>query len=1064
MTPSLPPSFSPDSVAIVGAAVRFPGAPTLEAYRRLLLEGRQAMRPIPAERLAGSLHAALSRQPGYVAMESTLEDIEVFDAGFFGLSPREALILDPQHRHLLECTWHAYEQAGILPGDREDHRTGVFTSVSHSAYLTRFLMPHFLAGRLDVIETSLANDKDYAAARLAWKLNLKGPAAAIQTACSSSLVATHMACRSLLDGECDLAVVGAATITVPSGLGYPYSDRGILSRDGLCRPFSADASGTLFASGAAVILLKRLEEACRDQDRILACIRGSAVNNDGGQRAGFTAPNVDGQSAVIAEALAVAGIDPGEIQYVEGHGTATPLGDPVEVTALTDAFTADGPLPSGQVALGSVKGNLGHLDTVAGLAGLLKVALALEAETLLPTPHAATPNPALNLPATPFRLVPTAEPWRRGPRRRLASVSSFGMGGTNAHAVIEEAPLPRPPAPGRVVELLVFSARSDDDAATVAGRLADHLSAHPTLSLTDVAHTLRVGRRPLTDRRMLVAASLPEAADALHNSRYARSRIAETPPPTVLVFPGQGSQYPGLAADLLDHDPLFAGHFQRLRHLILIAGGPDITGPELRTEAVHHTALAQPLLFATQTALALTLLDLGLKPALLIGHSVGEIAAACLAGRLNEADAARLVVCRARAMADAPEGGMLLLSAETGVAQHLITQVQQDLPPGNVLELAAFNAPGAVVAGGDPAAIAALEQTARQNGISCTHLHTSHAFHTALMDTAAATVGGLTLPPVTGDGQIRLVSTLTGILAGPDMGTAAYWAEQIRQPVRFAAALQTALDLGGRLFVEVGAPGGLEAALQPQRGQTDGIQTVSLLPSRRAATQPDAAQRAVLSGIGTLWLSGHDLDWNRLDQPFLPRRRLDLPGYPFRRDRHWPDLPASCDLQSRDLHASAPDGQRLPPLFADSETSPAAIGQTALADRTLPTGFVLPRQPRPADSPAYDAPHGDLEHRLANLWEEFLLIAPIGRNDNFLAFGGTSITALQVVQALSSDGITITVRDLFSTPTLTALAAHVAANPIAPAPQEAAAAPLPPPPAVDAESMATITAQLLGTA
>lgn len=1052
MTPSLPPAFSSDSIAIIGAAVRFPGAPTLEAYRRLLLEGRQAMRPVPAERLAGSLHAALSRQPGYVAMESTLEDIEVFDAGFFGLSPREALILDPQHRHLLECAWHAYEQAGIVPGDRDDHRTGVFTSVSHSAYLTRFLMPHFQAGRLDVIETSLANDKDYAAARLAWKLNLKGPAAAIQTACSSSLVATHMACRSLLDGECDLAVVGAATITVPSGLGYPYSEKGILSRDGRCRPFAADASGTLFASGVAVILLKRLEEAHRDQDRVLACIRGSAVNNDGGQRAGFTAPNVDGQSAVIAEALAVAGVDPGEIQYVEGHGTATPLGDPVEVTALTDAFTAGSPLPPGQVALGSVKGNLGHLDTVAGLAGLLKVALALEAETLLPTPHAATPNPALNLPATPFRLVPAAEPWRRGPRRRLASVSSFGMGGTNAHAVVEEAPLPLPPAPGREVELLVFSARTAEDATAVADRLADHLSAHPALSLTDVAHTLRVGRTALADRRMLVAASLPEAVEALRTGRYARSRIADTPPPAVLVFPGQGSQYPGLAADLLDRDPLFSRHFQRLRGRILMAGGPDVTGPESRTEAVHHTALAQPLLFVTQMALALTLLDLGLKPALLIGHSVGEIAAACLSGRLKEDGAARLVVCRARAMAAAPAGAMLLLSADTETTRRLITLARRDLSPERVLELAAFNATGAVVAGGDQAAIAALEQTARQDGISCTRLHTSHAFHTALMDGAATAVSGLTLPPVDGGGPLRVISTLTGTVAGPDMGTTAYWADQIRQPVRFADALQTALDLGGRLFIEVGAPGGLEAALQALSRQTDSLRTVSLLPSRRAATQPDAARRMFLSGIGTLWLSGHDPDWARLDQPFLPRQRVDLPGYPFRKERHWPERP---DLRET-------EEQQLPSLFADGEASPESIGQTALADRTLPTGFVLPRQPRPAESPAYDSPQGDLEHRLASLWEEFLLIAPIGRNDNFLALGGSSITALQVVQALSSDGTAITVRDLFSTPTLTALATHVAAKTVSPSPQDAPAAPAPAP--VDAESMATIAAQLLGTA
>lgn len=1013
-----------DDIAIVGAAVRLPGAPDLEAYWRLLKSGGEAMRALPPGLPANPLHHDLARRPNYVPVVAPIDEADRFDAGFFGYTPMEALVLDPQQRHLLECAWLAFEHAGIVPGDGPSQRTAVYASVSFSTYLTAHLLPLVNGGELDLTELGLGNDKDFAAARIAYKLGLTGPAIGVQTACSSSLVAVHLACRALIEGESDLALVAAASITFPDDVGYLHTPSDIRSRDGRCRPFAEDASGTIFGSGAGAVLLRRAEDAIAQGDRVMALIRGSAINNDGSGRVGFTAPNGDGQSAVIAEALAVADVEPRAIGYVEAHGTATEMGDPIELAALADAFSIMGPLAPGGIPLGAAKANIGHLDKAAGLAGLVKAALALERQEIPPTPHAERPNRALGLDTSPFRLLPRAEPWPRAERPRLASVSSFGMGGTNAHAVLEEAPPAPATAPGRPVELILISGRDAQDAEAVAARLADGVD--PASDLGDLAHTLRVGRKALPERRMLIAGDPPQALAMLREGRYFRRR-ANASASAAFVVPGQGSQYPGMARTLIASEPGFAGHFHRLAGLVQGAGGPDLVAilEETDEAAVSATGIAQPLLFATATALGRTLEALGVRPDAMAGHSVGEIAVACLGGALSEADASRLVVARAQAMAQAPRGAMAQLSTDRERAEELARAIAAE--SGEIIAITVLNAPGAVIAGGTFAAIDRLIASAAGLGIPSTRLRTSHAFHTAMMADAARRVEQVaaTLDPRAHDG--RIVSTLTGEWLAPDgFADPAYWGRQVREPVRFEQALARLLEGAPDLLVELGPPGGL-AAFAPATAAAHGLAcppVVSLLPGARQAAEAGAGLGALLGGLGQLWLAGKTPDWRRLDEPILPRRRLALPPYPFKRERHWTDA-----------------------------------GPTAPAEAAVPAaGPSFPRQPRPSEAPPFVAPANEIERRLAALWERVLLIAPIGRDDDFLALGGSSIAGLQLAHAAAAEGLELSVRQVFEQPVLKDLAQAIAST--GPAARAEPPAFQDDDPLDDQEALAAIRAQL----
>ncbi len=752
-----------DAVAIVGMAGRFPGAASVEAFWRNLCAGVESIRTYSDEELrACGLPAATMAQPGFVKAGALLDEVDRFEPAFFGFTPREAELLDPQHRLFLECAWEALETAGYDPG-RYRRPIGLFGGTSLNTYLLFNLMPNRpLIESVGFYQTCIANDKDSLTTQVAYKLNLRGPCITVQTACSTSLVAVHLACQQLLTYQCDLALAGGSSVKVPHLPGYFHQDGGIASPDGHCRAFDAAAQGTVSGSGVGVVALKRLEDAIADRDTIVAVIRGSAVNNDGSNKVGFTAPGVDGQAEVIALAQAVAGVSPETIGFIEAHGTATPLGDPIEVAALTKVFRAATPR-TGFCALGSVKTNVGHLDAAAGVAGLIKAAFAVERGCIPPSLHFHEPNPRLNLAASPFFVNTEARAWTGGPRR--AGVSSFGIGGTNAHVVIEEPPRREPAGTARAVQLLTVAARTETAREASATRLAAHLRAEPAQPLADVAFTLHTGRKPWPRRRAVVAADAAEAAARLEAAAGMPGVLdghARTPVPEVaFLFPGQGAQRAGMGAGVYRSEPVFRAEVDRacdllrplvgldLRDLLLADGGRR----DEATAALTQTAIAQPAIFVVEYALACLWMHWGVRPDAMIGHSLGEYVAACLADVFTLEEALALVAARGRLMQAAPAGAMLAVAMP---AREVAGWLDEEL------ELAADNAPRSSVVSGGTSAIARLEAALAQRGVACRRLQTSHAFHCALMDPVLDGFGDALARVSLRPPAIPFVSNLTG--------------------------------------------------------------------------------------------------------------------------------------------------------------------------------------------------------------------------------------------------------------------------------------------------------------
>ncbi|HTQ79499.1 MAG TPA: type I polyketide synthase, partial [Thermoanaerobaculia bacterium] len=654
MVDSFPPQPDSESgdladtggVAVIGMAGRFPGAASVAELWENLRGGVESITlATPEELAAAGVDPALAADPRYVPASGVLEGADRFDAAFFGFTPREAELLDPQHRVFLECAWEALEDAGYDP-QRAGGVVGVFGGASRNSYLLRNVLPSGALAGAEAGIAGIAAERDFLTTRVSYKLDLKGPSLDVQTACSTSLVAVLLACQSLLGYGCDLALAGGVSVRVPEREGYLYQENGILSPDGHCRPFDAAARGTVPGSGAGVVVLKRLADALADGDTLRAVIRGAALNNDGAAKAGFTAPSVAGQAEVVEMALAVAGVRPREISYIEAHGTATPVGDPIEVRALDRVFRTD-TSERGFCTLGSIKSNLGHLDAAAGVAGLIKTVLALEHREIPGTLHFTRPNPEIDLADSPFRISARLTPWETDRLPRRAGVSSFGIGGTNAHLVLEEAPVPRKAEAGRApaaqagAELLLISARTPEALEAATARLDAHLARYPELALEDVAFTLRQGRRPLRFRRARVGSRT--TADQVATGEIPPG---DGPPPRVaFLFPGQGAQHAGMAGELYRREPAFRREIDEICRLGEAAVGGFLPGTDLRrllapgegereeaARLLTQTAVAQPALFAVEFALARLWMSWGVQPAALLGHSLGEITAACLAG------------------------------------------------------------------------------------------------------------------------------------------------------------------------------------------------------------------------------------------------------------------------------------------------------------------------------------------------------------------------------------------------------------------------------------------------
>jgi acyl transferase domain-containing protein len=985
-------------IAIVGMAGRFPGARSVEDFWRALATATESITISSADELGRSgLPRGVIEDPSYVRARGRLIDVEWFDAEFFGFSSRDAEITDPQHRLFLEIAWEALEDAGYA-GPSKPRRVGVYAGSSMSSYLIFHLIPTpGLLSSVGEFEVLTANDKDYLTTRASYKLDLRGPSVTVQTACSTSLVAVHLACQSLIGGECDLALAGGVTVIVPQEWGYTFRPGGILSPDGHCRAFDRSAAGTVFGNGVGLVVLRRLEDALASGDSVLAVIKGSSINNDGTDKVGYIAPSVSGQAAVISEALAVAGVHPATVGYVEAHGTGTSLGDPIEVAALSSVFAPAGVKP-GTLPIGSVKTNVGHLDAAAGVAGLIKVVSALQAGAIPPTLHFRAFNPEIDQATTPFFVNTTLLPWSAGEHLRRGCVSSFGIGGTNAHVVLEEAPAPPPSTSSRNWQLLVLSARDSQALAEATARLRQSLDDRPDNALADIAFTLQTGRKRFRHRRAVVARdrsnlaellATPSESSAAHVEERDERRIA-------FMFPGQGSQFPGMSHGLYLAEPTFREHVDHCAVLLSPLLRTDIRDVMFSREpdaasTLNRTEFGQPALFVVEYALAQLWMSWGIRPCAMIGHSLGEYSAACVAGVFELEDALRIVAGRAHLMQARPAGAMLAVAATP-------TQLRHILP--DTLSIAAINDAKLCVVSGGIEEIATFERSLVAQGITTQRLRAAHAFHSVMMDDASEPLAALVKTVRRRRPQIPFVSNVSGTwFSDADALDDHYWSNHLRETVQFAEGLSTLLALDDVLLLELG-PGRTLADLA--RGAASDARQVAVYPSL-GRDDHQADQRVVLNTLGQLWLSGARVDWDGF-YAREQRRRVRLPTYPFQRKRYWVNLPSGQQIRAgQDVQATA-----------TTEISRAPI--VSVYDR-------------PALRTAFAEAKGDLENAIATIWEGLLGTAPIGANDNFFELGGNSLLVTRLASRLrEAFPVDIPLARLFETTTIRDLAQLVEAQ------------------------------------
>lgn len=870
------------AIAIIGMAGRFPHADDLSAFWRLVSEGVECLEELSdADLLAAGIPPALLEHPLYVKRGTFIERAEWFDAGFFGLSPREAQVLDPQQRVFLECAWEAIEHAGYAPAALPDS-VGVYAGTSMNTYLYHQLLRNpALAEAVGAYQMMLGNDKDFLATRVSYKLALRGPSMTIQTACSTSLVAVQVACRALQHGECDMALAGGVSISFPLRAGYLYQEGMILSPDAHCRPFDAAAQGTRAGAGAGIVVLKPLARALADGDTVHAVIRGIAVNNDGAGKAGFTAPSVDGQVEVIATAQALAGINARSIGYMEAHGTATPLGDPIEIAALTQAFGADTD-ERAFCRLGSLKANLGHLDAAAGVAGLIKTALVLQRRELPPLVNFKSPNPALQLPNSPFYASAVRSPWEsEAGQPRRAGVSSFGIGGTNAHAVLEEAPALTPRPVRHAPQLLVWSARSATALESATQRLAEHLQTSTHQALADVAFTLQTGRHAFAERRALVVADSAVAMAALRDPQHPGQLTGRHEGGTrgvAFLFSGQGSQHTAMGHGLYGAFAVYREAVDSCAKLLEPHLGCDIRALmfELdQSQALNETRHTQPALFVTSYALTQLWRNIGVLPQAMLGHSIGEYVAAHLAGVLSLEDALFVVAERGRLMQQMPPGRMAaVLLAPAELSAWLGTS------PG--VEIAAINAPQLCTLAGPVAVLDELLARMQSAGIDARALHTSHAFHSAMMDAVLTPFNAVLSKVQLNSPTLPYISNLTGNWVTPQQATSpAYYAEHLRHAVQFEAGLRQLTANSALQILEIG-PG--NALTMLARANLGAAATRRVVASMRHLRDERKDAEAWLEAVARLWLAGVPVQWRGLHTEAT--WRVPLPTYPFERQRH----------------------------------------------------------------------------------------------------------------------------------------------------------------------------------
>lgn len=947
MTTEQTPTYRESDIAVIGVAGRFPGAKDIETFWENLCNGVESI-TFFSDQETDQHEPGLLDDPNYVKAGAVLDDIEQFDAPFFGYSSREAALTDPQQRILLECAWEAFEQAGynpeIYPG-----AVGVYAGSSLSTYLLNNVGPSlgaplqqpFIETNMAQFQAKIGNDRSYLATRISYKLNLTGPSVNVQTACSTSLVAVHMACQSLLSGECDMALAGGVSIVVPHKGGYLYEEGMVRSSDGHCRAFDAKAEGTIFGNGAGLVLLKRLPDALADNDPIVAVVKGSAINNDGSLKVGYTAPSVDGQAAVIAEALAMADVDAGTIGYVETHGTATKLGDPIEVAGLTKAFlqsTNADSLDADQCAIGSVKTNIGHLDEAAGIAGFIKATLAVQRGQIPPSLYFSRPNPQIEFDETPFFVNTTLRPWSSNGTPRRAGVSSFGVGGTNSHIVLEEPPMrevAHASPHSDIHHLFMLSAHNEEALHELTQRNIEYIDNQPNLDLGDFCFTTNTERKQF-DQRLAVVADSP----AKLSTQLQKSIQMPTSKPTLnekrtiaFLFSGHGGQYPGMGQQLYATEPLFREMIDQCDDIIRTEQYLDCSlleilypDPEANSQnLIEIFAYAQPTIFAIEYALSQLWISWGIEPDIVMGHSTGEYVAACVAGIFSLRDGLKLVCKRGQLMQAAdPNGEMVAVNASEAQVAELLQTI--DWPEENggpkSVTIATLNGPKNLVISGVTTALDLVCERFAVAGIKHERLAIPVAAHSPLMASVLPEYTPITQQIDYAEPRYTFISNVTGGVVTEEVATAEYWCRHLVQPVRFAEGMQIIEDLGANIFIEMGATPTLLGMGRRCLPEHNGL----WLPSLRA--KRDDWQQ-VLTSLAELYMHGIDVEWRYIDSYIdsyidneRPRCRLPLPTYPFQRKRHWIDAPNGTLAASTPQIHSTTRRDSLHPLLGERLDTP----------------------------------------------------------------------------------------------------------------------------------------------